>query len=96
MRQYKTNLGLLTSRYGDIERRLLEVLGPEPDGTYVPLPGAMGLMVMYLLADGLLLEVDPHPSQQMRVMGIPPVKYYALTTAGREFVTRWLSAESLP
>jgi hypothetical protein len=54
MRIYKANLGLVSGRYGEVERRLLEALALEPTVTRIRLPGGLGFQLMYLLRDGLI------------------------------------------
>lgn len=93
--QYKTNLGLLTSRYGEMERRVLSVLAPAPEGAAVGVPGGMELLLMYLLKDGLLVEVPVSGGPTALVMGVQAFKTYTLTPKGREFAARWWSAQEL-
>lgn len=93
MMQYKANLAVITGRYIDIERRILEHFAQNPSETMVRLPGGMDLVVMYLLRDGLLAPGESHsaattslssPFTWQTVMG---VEYY-LTDAGRSVVDR--------
>lgn len=93
MLRYKANLGLLTSRYGELERRVLEVLGRESPGQVIVLPGNLVIMVMYLLQDGLAEEVSMGGSVQ--IQGVEANRAYRLTPKGREFVDRWRGAEDL-
>src|ERR1700761_5508529 len=54
MRGYKANLGIISGRYGEVERRILDMLADNPGTVRFDLPGGWGLLVMYLIKDGLL------------------------------------------
>jgi hypothetical protein len=54
MWQYKANLGLLASRYGEVERRVIEYFAENPGERVVYLAGGMQLLVRYLIKDGYL------------------------------------------
>lgn len=56
MLQYKANLGLLTNRYGEMERRLLErwARAGATSGAAVVMPGGLDLMYAELIRDGLV------------------------------------------
>lgn len=60
MCQYKANLGLLTSRYGEVERRVIEYFAENPNESTVHLPGGMQLLVRYLSKDGYLDIGEPY------------------------------------
>lgn len=93
MIRYKANLAVLSSRYGDLERRVLEALATAGAGSAMQLPGGMDILLMYLLQDGLLTEVPM--GGRVVIMGMPATKTYALTPEGLEFVSRWLEAQEL-
>lgn len=95
MRQYKANLALLNSRYGDLERRLLEVLAAAPAGQIIQIPGGLDILLMYLLADGLLCKVSSAGGPAITIGTMPASAYYALTAQGRAFTDRWLAAQEL-
>jgi hypothetical protein len=93
MRQYKTNLSLVSGRYGEIEKRILDYFALNPGQSVVYLPGGMELFVMYLVRDGLLSINESYsapattpssPFTWQTVMGTE----YNLTEMGREFVQR--------
>lgn len=100
MRQYKTNLAIVNSRYIDFERRILEYFSQNPDESMVRLPGGMELSVMYLLRDGLLVAGEVHsinttsPSSAFTWQTAMGVEYY-LTDAGRSVVDRMSTGEGL-
>jgi 5-methylcytosine-specific restriction endonuclease McrA len=86
MLMYKRNLGLLTRRYGEAERRLLEMFVQAPPGSVgARFDRAMDFELMYLLRDGLLEKV-----QQQGGVLISGVRHgpeeYVLTEQGVEFV----------
>jgi hypothetical protein len=94
MQQYKVNLGVLTSRYGDLEQRVLEQLASSPPNTYVPVPGGLDILLMYLLRDGIIEEYYDG-GLRMRIGGTPTTVNYILTPKGREFVEHWREAQEL-
>jgi hypothetical protein len=92
MLQYKANLVLLNSRYGDMERRVLDYFAKYPDESVQWLPKHMDILLMYLLEDGLLKESDEISDYMLEPLAIKP---YTLTPAGRDFIGRWLAAKEL-
>jgi hypothetical protein len=93
LRQYKANLSVLNSRYGDLERRVLTLFAQQPDEDKVKLPGGNLIFVMYLIDDGYLEHVGH--SEGHREDEFPNYDIFRLTEAGREFIQKWLSAERL-
>jgi hypothetical protein len=94
MLQYKVNLSVLSSRYGDLERRILEILARGgPGESAIALADNMRLLFVYLLGDGLIAEVSM--TESMKTMLGEGTKLYGLTPKGRQFATRWLSAQEL-
>ncbi|MCG5469686.1 HNH endonuclease [Micromonospora sp. LAH09] len=91
MLQYKANLSVLNHRYGDLERRLLELFAAEPKTAVIQLPGGFGIMLSYLIQDALLVPVDMGGNRGY-IMGMPAAECFGLTEKGREFVTRWAQA----
>lgn len=91
MLQYKANLSVLNHRYGDLERRLLEIFAAEPKTAVIQLPGGFGIMLSYLIQDGLLMPVDTGGNQG-NFMAMPAVECFGLTEKGQEFVMRWAQA----
>lgn len=94
MMQYKANLSVLNGRYGDLERRVLHQFAKDAEATHLVLPGGLGLLLMYLLEDGLLVQVES-PGAQMIIMGMPQHEYFAVTQKGRAFINHWLAADPL-
>lgn len=87
MRRYKANLGLLNSRYGELERRVLAHFAENPEEETIYLPGGLRMLVMYLMKDGLLeVMVNLVPAIGG---GIFTADRYRLTEAGRAFVNNW-------
>jgi hypothetical protein len=91
MRRYKANLGVITSRYGDLEQRVLVLFGRDPKANTIDLPGGLDILLMHLLEDGML--VHGARLAGIEIMGIPQVRRYELTPAGRDFVQHWFSAD---
>ena len=86
---YKGNLGLVTGRYGDMERRILNLFAQHPEMRQAQVERAMDFEFMYLLQDGLLQKLPP----QGGIVSIAGVRQgpeiYALTDTGVDLVRRW-------
>lgn len=97
MRQYKANLSVLNSRYGDFERRVLQQFADEPQYNTIAIPGGLTILLKYLLEDGLvrLAEHTEVGRGQVVIMGVPSQEYVVRTKKGQEFIERWLRAEDL-
>jgi len=93
MLQYKSNLFVLNSRYGDLEQRILRLFAEHPQESKIPIPGGLDILLMYLLEDGLL--VDTGETSGVIIAGIPSMKMYQLTDKGRQFIARWVAAQQL-
>jgi hypothetical protein len=100
MKQYKVNLGVLTSRYNDVERRILEHFVEDED-TSVVLPET-AVLFGYLLKDELIagLAGTDHPDS---IYGVAAdgrtfffTRAYALTEGGRELVRKLRENVELP
>jgi HNH endonuclease len=86
MRQYKANLSLLSGRYSDLERRLIEYFVDRPEYDTIFLPGGLQLLLAYLIKDGLL-EIRPKLVPAIGGSLFTSDEYH-LTEAGQEFVER--------
>ncbi|MEV4320990.1 HNH endonuclease signature motif containing protein [Microbispora rosea] len=97
LRQYKANLALLNSRYGELERRLFEAFAENPNMGAVKLVGHWEIPFMYVLKDGLFVQLDARQlgGPQIYIEGMPVTQVYAITEKGREFVARWAEARPL-
>ena len=93
MKGYKANLGLVSGRYGEIERRILDQLAITRVSRF-RLPGGWEIALMYLLRDGLIVKA-PKVGGQIIINGRSPTDDYLVTTAGQEFVNRWVTAEAV-
>jgi hypothetical protein len=94
MRNYKHNLGVLNSRYGDFEQRVLHAFAKESHSSEIWLPGGLDIMLMYLLEDGLLEDTGRDSGVILNDM--PSQKLYSLTQKGREFIDKWISSDEIP
>jgi hypothetical protein len=86
----KRNLVILNSRYGDLERRILQLFASNPDREDVWLLDNIEILIIYLLEDGIvcptgLVEVIKEQSLSM--------KQYSLTEKGRDYINRWFPRE---
>jgi hypothetical protein len=59
MYAYKANLRLLSGRYGDLERRVLDYFVRHPDSETIIVDRSHQLLLDYLIEDGLLRESGP-------------------------------------
>jgi HNH endonuclease len=106
LRQFKANLALLNSRYGEFERRVIDYF-KDSQSNIVLVPGGMEILVHYLVSDGYLLRLGGftpafHESYTLTEndgsqseIRIPSQIAYRLTRSGREFIGRWQDAEPL-
>jgi hypothetical protein len=90
MYQYKANLTIINSRYGDLERRVLTLFAETPDAEEMSVPGHLNILMSYMVADGLV-ELQPvKTSLVIKVDGeditLYPPLVYRLTPKGKEFV----------
>jgi hypothetical protein len=90
MLQYKANLSLLNSRYGDLEQRVLKIFAGSPVREEIWLYKSLDILLMYLIEDGLLMN----DKDNLRLIA-SEWNVYKLTSKGREFIARWLNAEPL-
>jgi hypothetical protein len=105
MMQYKANLSVLNSRYGDVERRVLLYFAEHPEASMITLSGGMGLLLTYLTRDGIIewfqpsqggVHVDTYNEAYIGTYKVfYSTEYYRLTPAGREFINHWLAAQPL-
>jgi len=89
MKGYKANLGLVSGRYGELERRILDICATE-GALGLTLPGGWDITLMYLLRDGLLVKVG---KPETFANGLPVSENYMVTPAGHQFIKRWVAAE---
>lgn len=101
LRQYKANLAILNTQYGDLERRLLEAYAErrrigdllDEDGdpyNYFQLGAGSELLLRYLIKDGYVLRL---PITVPKIGGMDLIEIYEFTAAGDEFVDRWANAQ---
>ncbi len=90
MLQYKANLSILNGRYGDLERRVLRYFAACRDRESIYLPQGFDILLMYLFADGFLVETE-----QLKYQFSKEGTVYHITPQGREFVEKWVRAEKL-
>ncbi|MFJ1782902.1 HNH endonuclease signature motif containing protein [Streptomyces anulatus] len=101
MRQYKANLGVLNSRYGEYERRVLTVFGimqgdidEFTDGPYFVQPRGRELDLWYLLHDRMIeacVQHGPACGQRLPTGDVT----FRFTENGRELVRRLRDAQPL-
>jgi hypothetical protein len=90
MKSYKANLGLVSGRYGEMERRILDLLADNPALNQLRLPGGWDIQLMYLLKDGLIVKAAKGPT--VLINGLPATEDYIITHAGQEFIKSLIAA----
>jgi hypothetical protein len=88
---YKRNLLLISSRYGDLEQRVLKLFARKPEDLEIWLLSDLEILLIYLLEDGLLS--DTGQTQNFGRPEGPTRKLFRLTQKGRDFVGRWMTSE---
>jgi hypothetical protein len=93
MRQYKANLSVISDRYSDLERRVIEHFVDHPGQYTIFLPGGLQLLLGYLVKDGLINIKD----KLLPTMGgaIFTNDEYYLTDSGKEFIRHLRGNEPL-
>ncbi len=82
---YKNNLSILNSKYGDLERRIIELFARDPYREDIWILDNMEILIMYLLEDGL---IEPTGVAEDIKAGSLSKKQFRLTDRGREFISR--------
>lgn len=89
MQIYKSNLGIVNSRFMELEKHLLQSL----DSTQVlPIPGTMEWVFSALQKDGLIEVVS---TSGISMSGIEAHYFVQLTIPGKELVKKWLGGQPL-
>jgi hypothetical protein len=89
MKGYKANLGVISGRYGELERRILDQLAITR-ATRIRLPGGWDIPLWYLLRDGLLAKVSGGGG--VFINGLSATDDYIVTPVGQDFIRRWVDA----
>ncbi len=104
---YKRNLSILASRYGDLERRVIDRFVNHPDQTEVVVDTSHTILLDYLISDGLLIYLGSAdgalffgPGKPPRDEESTPESHYGparwgLTDDGRQLVEHIRSAGEL-
>jgi hypothetical protein len=87
LRMYKHNLAIITGRYGDLERRLLDYFVENPEFTAIVVNQIMDFEFLYLIQDGLLMNQGQRVVSNISGYTQGPVQY-GLTDQGQKFVER--------
>ena len=93
---YKQSLSVLNSRYGDYEQRILQYFIDTPEAEDIKLPYGQNtdILLMYLLRDGLLIDLPEKRPITMSSIGRVSMPY-KLTDKGKNFISQWKSAENI-
>jgi hypothetical protein len=94
MLAYKRNLGLVSSRYGDAERRLLDLFVRHPEMSVAAFDKSMDFEFLYLVQDGLLAKAPRESGLVIAGIRQGPVKY-VITPTGVKFVEQLREGSSV-
>lgn len=104
---YKSNLSVIASRYGDLERRIIDRFVNNPDQLEVTVDTSQALLLDYLITDGMLEYKGPAEGALFFGPGDPPpdedstpdTHYgparWVLTAEGQQLVERVRSAREV-
>jgi HNH endonuclease len=90
--RYKRNLGILSSRYSDFERRVFDQIA-ETDRRSFIVEAGFEVLLLHAVKDGLLKRVELSPVAIQR--GEPTHHKYEVTDAGLNFVSRYIQGEDI-
>jgi HNH endonuclease len=82
---YKQNLANLNRRYGDLERRVVELFARNPDRDDIWVLDNMEILLMYLLEDGIIRPTGLVEEIKEKSLS---KKQYQLTEKGRDSISR--------
>jgi hypothetical protein len=88
MIQYKMNLSIVNSRYGDLEQRILKIFAANPQQEFIYIYKYLDILLMYVIEDELIEKDESHS-----LLGEYSV--YELTDKGKTFIDKWVNAESV-
>ncbi len=86
---YKANLGIINSRFMELEKRLLKSLNKNEK---LPISGAMAWIFSRLKEDNLIIVVG---KSGITMSGIEAHYIVKLTDSGRNLVAKWLGGEPI-
>lgn len=96
---YKANLSLLASRYGDLERRVLDHFVQHPEEAEIEIDKSHQVLLSYLVGDGMLQSLGYADGAVFLVRSDREFQYgpirWALTDAGKELVDRLRQAREI-
>ncbi len=93
---YKSNLAILNSRYGEYEQRVIQYFIDNPGEEFMMLPFGQhtDILLMYLLRDELLVPLPNKRPIALSARGQETL-WYGLTETGKQFISRWKSAQDI-
>lgn len=92
MKLYKAKLSILNSKYGDLEKRLLQYFADHPELSEIPFMASKEneIQLMYTIRDGLIRWVREDPGSGPDFYGTYTLAVYEITAEGRGFIKKWL------
>lgn len=91
MKLYKQNLGIIYSRYGDLEKRILLIFIDNPEVNEIWLSGDFGILLLFLIRDGIIHDTGKNSG--VIIAGTPSKKLYELTSFGKQVVSNLRSGK---
>jgi hypothetical protein len=97
MRIYKQNLAVLNSRYGELERRLLDQFAEhQGEINAIEFASERDFDFYYLMRDGLLVRQNAQDNSSVFINGIQQGPWhYVLTQDGEKLLARWVDGKIL-
>jgi hypothetical protein len=85
-------LSIINSKYGDLEKRLLEYFAKNPKISEVTFAASKEneIHLMHALEDGLIRLVREEPGSGRDFNGTYTQAVYEITQEGREFIKKWI------
>jgi hypothetical protein len=99
MYRYKANLSILNSRYGDLERRVLQYFADHLGSNEITLFGGLDVLLFYLLRDKLIVDTGERDGVGFGAGADGDQVWshvtYQLTEKGRTFIEKWMGPSDL-
>ena len=92
MRLYKAKLSIINSKYGDLEKRLLQYFANHPELSEISFTASKEneIQLMYAVRDGLIRWVREQKAVAGGWLGAYNLAFYEITQEGKDFIQKWL------
>jgi hypothetical protein len=89
---YKHRLSVPNNRYGDLERRIIELFAREPNREDIWILDTMEILLMYILEDGIIRPTGLVEEIKKETL---VKKQYQLTEKGRDYISWWFASKEV-